>query len=66
MAKINIIRQIRLEKITTNFLRFPKRINGFVRQPVMVDENATEANFNYVSYSRGAESRPSSVTSLCP
>ena len=53
MAKINIIQQIRKRKITTNFLKFPKRIGSFVRQPVMVDENATTANFNYVGYSRG-------------
>lgn len=53
MSKVNIIQQIRKRKIKTNFLKFPKRIGGFTRQPVMVDENATTANFNYVSYARG-------------
>ncbi len=53
MTKASIIRQIRQRKVVTNFLKFPKRIGDFVRDPVMIDETATTANFNYVSYSRG-------------
>ena len=53
MAKVNIIKQIRAKKITTNLLRFPKRLKGFVRDDVTVDASATAANFNYVGYSRG-------------
>lgn len=53
MNKQNIIDRIKAGTIETNFSDFPKTINGFTRDEILVGDNVAKCNISHVNYTRG-------------